>query len=86
MASGSAAESVVLVTPKSKLLAEPKLPVNAVALSPDGKYLAVARHGEVELSIPRDFLHSPTTIPLIGTVNSVSFSQDGNLLVAANPA
>src|SRR5262245_40669601 len=77
-------DSVALVTPQVRLRAEPKLPINALALSPDGKYLAVARQGEVTLSIPRSSMFSsPISFPLTGTVNSVAFSHDGQVLVAA---
>src|SRR5262245_26541829 len=77
-------DSVTLVTPQVRLRGEPKLPINALALSPDGKYLAVARQGEVTLSIPRSSMYSsPIRFPLTGTVNSVSFSHDGQALVTA---
>jgi WD40 repeat protein len=81
--SGSTTEAVKLVTPKIKLLAKPKLPVNAVALSPDGKLLAIARHGEVELqSLPgRNAVRKLSGMS--GAVNSVAFSPDGQFVVAA---
>src|SRR5262245_54873548 len=47
--SGAAADPTMLVTPQVKLLAPPKLPINAIAMSADSKLLAIARHGEVEL-------------------------------------
>src|SRR5438874_3762506 len=47
--SGAASEVALLVTPQVKLRGQPKLAVHAVALSPAGDLLAIARHGEVEL-------------------------------------
>lgn len=81
--SGQVAESGNLVTPKIKLLAPPKLSINAVALSPDGKLMAIARDNQVELQrmSNRQSLRSLGNIP--GSVNGVSFSADGRRLVAA---
>jgi hypothetical protein len=78
-----AAGAPMLVTPEIALLAPPKPAINAIALSPDGTLLAIARHGEVELqSLPdRKTLHTLSGIP--GSVNGVEFSADGSLLVAA---
>lgn len=80
--SGSA-EPVALVTPKIKLIAPPKLSVNAVSLSPDGKTLAIARDNQVELQrMPgRQSLATLRDIP--GSVNSVSFSNDNRRFVIA---
>ncbi len=80
--SGAAAETA-LVTPKVKLLAKPKLSVNAVALAPDGKLLAIARDNQVELQqMPgRTSFRSLSGIP--GSVNEVAFSSDGRFLIAA---
>lgn len=81
--SGTAAAATALVTPQIKLLAPPKLAINALALSPDGKLLALARQGEVELqSLPdRQTLRKFAGIP--GSVNGVTFSADGRLLALA---
>jgi WD40 repeat protein len=80
---GSAAELTTLVTPRIRLRGTPKLPVNAVALSPDGKLIAIAGQGEVELqSLPeRKTLARLSSIP--GSVNGVAFSADGKQLVTA---
>lgn len=81
--SGAAADFTVLVTPEVKLLAPPRLAIHAVAISPAGDVLAIARHGEVELqSLPgRQSLHQLTRI--YGSVNGVAFSLDGRYVVAA---
>jgi WD40 repeat protein len=78
-----AADPTMLVTPQVKLLAPPKLAIHAVALSPSGDLMAIARHGEVELqSLPeRKTLHRLAGIR--GSVNGVAFSHDGRFVVAA---
>ena len=80
--SGSA-DPTMLVTPDVKLLAEPKLAVHAVAISPAGDVLAIARHGEVELvSLPgKRPLRKLTGIR--GSANGVAFSSDGQFLATA---
>src|SRR5262245_28812084 len=81
--SGAAIDQAALVTPKVRLLAAPKQSVNSVALSPDGKILAIARDNQVELQSAdeRSTLRRLDSIP--GSVNGVSFSRDGQYLVAA---
>jgi WD40 repeat protein len=80
--SGAAAE-VALVVPKVKLLAPPKQSINAIAMSPNGKLLAIARDNSVELqSLPeRKSLETISGIP--GSVNGVAFSADGKALAVA---
>jgi len=80
---GSTSSTPMLVTPKIELRAAPKLAINAVALSPDGKLLAIARHGEVELQSLRDQKTFARLGEIGGSVNDVSFSGDGSLFVAA---
>ncbi|HZN37005.1 MAG TPA: c-type cytochrome domain-containing protein [Pirellulaceae bacterium] len=82
--SGTAADPTLLVTPQVKLLAPPKLPINAVALSPDGTLLAVARHGEVELLTFPGREAVEKFGGLRGSVNGLAFSRDGNRVVAAS--
>ena len=81
--SGAAADPTMLVTPQVKLLAPPKLPINAVALSPDGDVLAIARHGEVELQSLPDRKTLRKLAGIRGSVNGVAFSRDGQFVVAA---
>jgi dipeptidyl aminopeptidase/acylaminoacyl peptidase len=79
----SGVEATALVTPEIKLIAPPKLIINAVALSPDALALAVARHGEVELQSLPDRKTLRMLSGIQGSVNGVAFSNDGQLLVAA---
>ncbi|MFM8252288.1 MAG: WD40 repeat domain-containing protein [Planctomycetota bacterium] len=72
-----------LATPKIPLQVAAKRAVHALAISPDGNLLAVARHGEVEL---QSVANGQTVRRLPGprgSVNSVTFSHDGKLLAAA---
>src|SRR5262245_45372584 len=75
--SGATADITALVTPQVKLLGSPKLAIHALALSPDGSVLAIARHGEVELQLLPELkaLHRLAGIP--GSVNGIAFSRDG---------
>lgn len=74
---------LTLNTPKLAAAKKPKA-VTAVAWSPDGKLIAVARFAEVQL------LNAETQQPVgvianqPGKVNSVKFSTDGRLLVIAS--
>lgn len=79
----SGSGTIELVVPQVKLLSEPKLAVHAVALSPDGQTVAVARHGEVEIQALSDGKARNRIRGLRGSVNFVSFSRDGAGLVAA---
>ncbi|MDX1944288.1 MAG: c-type cytochrome domain-containing protein [Pirellulaceae bacterium] len=81
--SGASADPTMLVVPQVKLTAPAKPAINAIALSPKGDVLGIARHGEVELqSIPdRKTLHKLAGIR--GSVNGVAFSHDGQFVVAA---
>ena len=80
---GAAPDPTLLVTPKIKLLAEPRRQINAVAWSPDGKLAALAGYGEVRL-IATD---SRATVRKLtghrGNVTDVEFSKDGARLVTA---
>src|SRR5439155_9154337 len=66
-----------------KLLAPPKLAINAVALSPDAAVLAIARHGQVELQSLQTRQTLRTLGGISGSVNGVAFSHDGQYVVAA---
>ncbi|WP_202921264.1 c-type cytochrome domain-containing protein [Anatilimnocola aggregata] len=84
--SGAAPDPTVLVAPQIKLLAPVRQSVNAVAVSPVGALVALARHGEVELVAAEGSKAVPAPTQHLlghrGSVNSVSFSEDGQWLVA----
>jgi hypothetical protein len=75
--SGAAPDPTVLVVPKINVPGKVRESVNAVAVAPHGNVIALARYGEVELQ-PGAFKLSGHR----GSVNAVSFSDDGEWLVA----
>lgn len=80
---GTEPDPTVLVTPRIKPTVQKPEAVSAVAYSPDGKLLAVARLDAVQLwNMPERSL-ARTLGGHRGRINSVSFSQDGKQLVAA---
>ena len=52
--SGAAPDPTVLVVPKVAPIGPVRRPINAVACSPDGRWIAVARYGVVELLSAED--------------------------------
>ena len=80
---GTEPAPLTLNTPKLVAAKKPKA-VTAVAWSPDGKLLAVARFSEVQLinTETRQPVHVISDQP--GKVNSVKFSADGRWLVIAS--
>jgi len=72
-----------LVVPKISLKVAPRNPINALACSPDGKLLAVARYRGVELRSPADLSLVRALAGHRGNVNAVVFSADGRQLFAA---
>ena len=80
--SGSA-DPAMLVTPDVKLLAEPKMAIHAVAISPAGDVLAIARHGEVEMLSLSDKRPLRKLTGIRGSTNGVAFSRDGQFIVTA---
>lgn len=76
-------DPTVLKTPRIEPMSSPRLAISAVAVSPAGDKLAVARYGVVELS-QLNAEAAPVELPgHRGNVNAISFSQDGSILVAA---
>ena len=78
---GEAVEPM-LVTPKIELLGKARDPINSVAVSPDGKLLAIAQFGRVEIKYLSDGKRVVLLDGMTGVVNSVAFSDDGTHLVA----
>lgn len=81
--SGGMPDPTLLVTPKVPLKGQPKPAIHAIALSPNGAVLALARHGEVDIvQLPqRAALRKLTGHS--GSVNDVMFSADGRVLASA---
>ncbi len=80
---GAGPDPTMLVTPQVKLLAAPKLAIHAIAASPEGNVLAIARHGEVELVSLPDQKPLARLAGIRGSVNGVAFSRDGQFVVTA---
>ncbi len=58
--------------------------LTSLALSPDGNRLALGRYRHVELLDPQNQQVVARTEPLAGKINSIDFSSDGSLFVAAS--
>jgi len=80
---GAAPDPTLLVTPKVKLLAPARKPVNAAAWSPDGRLVALAGYGEVRLisGESRGLVRKLSDVR--GSVTDVEFTADGKSLIAA---
>ena len=76
---------MTLVTPQDQAAAPPKLSINAVALSPDGKLLAIARDNSSGVAVACRMRKSlqKTQRHSAARVNGVAFSSDGKSLVVA---
>ena len=81
---GDKAEYPELTTPDIAPSANAKEFLTSLAMSPDGKRLAIGRYRHVDLIDPstRQVLATSTELP--GKVNSVAFSADGELFTAAS--
>ncbi len=73
-----------LSTPKIKPAAGVQQYLTSLALSPDGKQLALGRYRGVELVDPATRKVVANTKELPGKVNSVSYARDGKTFVAAS--
>ena len=80
---GAALDPKRLVAPKIAATAPVRDSINAVACSPDGHWIAVARYGRVELLSADDRKLVRTLADIRGNVNDVAFSADSGKLVAA---
>lgn len=72
-----------LVTPKIELTAPVRQPITSIAVSPDGKWLAVARPQQVEIRSPDGTRIVQTLDGHTGAISDLSFSADGITLVVA---
>ena len=81
--SGASPDPTVLVIPKHAPTAPVRRAIQAVACSPDGRWIAVARYGAVELLAAETRAVVRTFGDLPGQVNDVAFSADSAQLVAA---
>jgi WD40 repeat protein len=72
-----------LLTPEIPLLTAARLPISALASSPDGSLIALAGYGTVRLVSPQSGQIVRELAGHRGNVNSVTFSADGTRLVAA---
>ncbi|WP_254510890.1 WD40 repeat domain-containing protein [Anatilimnocola floriformis] len=77
--SGAAPDPTILNTPQIKVTTPARKSVNAVAVSSRGNAVALARYGEVELQRGNQ---SQLLSGHRGSVNAISFSDDGQWLVA----
>jgi WD40 repeat protein len=81
---GSAAPTPVLKTPQIAPAAGVKPYLTSLALSPDGKRLALGGYQHVQLVDPATRKVVAATAELNGKVNGVAFSQDGSMFVASS--
>ena len=73
-----------LIVPKIAAPAGLEKPIASVAVSPDGKRLAVARFSQVEIRDAKSLKLVSELTDFPGKVNSVQFSTDGRFLVTAS--
>jgi hypothetical protein len=73
----------LLITPKIKPVGKVRQPISALDHSPDGRWIAVARYGAVEIlsADKRNIVRKLTEHS--GNVNDVGFSSDGKILFVA---
>ncbi len=72
-----------LVTPRIELQGTPRKPIHAVAWSPNGKWIAVAQYGRVEILSPDKAQLLTALEGHTGNVNDIAVSADATLLAAA---
>ncbi len=80
---GAVLDPTRLIAPKIAATAPIRDPINAVACSADGHWIAVARYGRVELLAAENRKLVRTLADHPGNVNDVSFSADSSKLAAA---
>lgn len=80
---GQVPDPADFATPQIKLRVPARRSIHAVAVSPSGDLLAIARHGVVELRRTADDQPVAELSGHRGSVNAVAFSHDGQWLFAA---
>lgn len=70
-------------TPKIAIAGEVRRPIYALSFSPDGRFVAVARHERVEILSADSMQLQRVLVGHHGQVNDVRFSKDGSLLAVA---
>ncbi len=80
---GAAPDPTVLVVPHVAPVGPVRRAINAVACSPGGRWIAVARYGIVELLSAKTHAVVRTLGPQPGNVNDVTFSADGSMIASA---
>ncbi len=80
---GGAGSALALTVPRIEPKGKPRRPIHALAYSPDGRFLAVARYGSVAILSASKRAPVQKLTGLAGSVNAVGFSADGSLLFAA---
>ncbi len=81
--SGQEPDPTLLITPKIAPSGTVRKPINSVATSGDGKWIAVARYGSVEILSAKDRKRIRTLAGFAGQVNDVGFSRQSDVLFAA---
>jgi WD40 repeat protein len=80
---GAAPDPTRLVAPKIAATVPVREPINAVACSPDGRWIAIARYGRIELHSAENRKLALTLGDIRGNVNDVVFNADSTKLAAA---
>ena len=81
---GSAAVYPELSTPQIDAAPHVRQYLTSIAAAPDGARLALGRYRDVDLVDPMSGSVLATTEPLAGKVNSIAYSRDGSVFVAAS--
>jgi len=80
---GNRPQPTALVVPKIKVIGRARRPINSLAASPNGKWIALGRYAAVEIVSAGTRQPVRTLGGVVGSVNAVGFSEDGNVLYAA---
>jgi WD40 repeat protein len=75
--------ALALTVPRIEPKGKPRRPIHALAYSPDGQFLAVARYRSVSILSASTRAPVQKLTELAGSVNAVGFSADGSVLFAA---